>query len=550
MNMLLALNPNDVDTLSNLGTSLVHQKNPQAAIAYFERALSLRRSHLAANLNLAHACFMIGEFAKGFEYYRWRWYLINQPKRSLLAQQTPVWDGSPLAGKTVLVSGEQGVGDEVLFGSMIPDVVAASDRCIIECQPRLVPLFARSFPQAEVIAKEEDDQESVTENIDYVLPMGTMGKWLRPTLASFENRNGSYITPDAEKVAICRDRYLALASSIDPNAVEDKDSNEAQQNTQNFSNSNNQTGADRGKPKRNLIVGISWHSINRKKYPAPLADWQPILTLPGVTFVDLQYGDWAEELTNIRDRYGVDIYHDENIDQIASIDDFVAQVAAVDLVISISNTAVHMAGALGKPLWLLLPYVPEPWYWMLDGTTSPWYDSATLFRQELWGDWAGVFDRVAHALSELVTLHQNEDIAELNLDRISAIATLAATANPDDNQDIGTSGKPETLAQKYLQRAQTNLQRGQFAEAIDHCQKLIALELDESEPHPEVAKAYTIWGRALQQMGNQLEAIKPYEQAIALQPDSVFARWFLGQSYDQQGLIRTGSSAIYPGTQA
>jgi tetratricopeptide (TPR) repeat protein len=83
----LSLNPNDVDTLSNLGTSLVHQKNPQAAIAYFERALSLRRSHLAANLNLAHACFMIGEFAKGFEYYRWRWYLINQPKRSLLASK-------------------------------------------------------------------------------------------------------------------------------------------------------------------------------------------------------------------------------------------------------------------------------------------------------------------------------------------------------------------------------------------------------------------------------------------------------------------------------
>ncbi|AFY71265.1 Tetratricopeptide TPR_1 repeat-containing protein [Thalassoporum mexicanum PCC 7367] len=538
----ISLNPHEADALSNLGASLVHQRNPQQAIDYFERALSVQKNHLAANLNLAHACFMLGNFARGFEYYKWRWFMINQPKRDLPA---PLWDGSPLAGKTVLVSGEQGVGDEVLFGSMIPDVIAASDRCWIECQPRLVPLFARSFPEATIIPKE--GQEALTiekpENIDFVLPMGSMGQWLRPTIESFTDRNGAFMQPDAAKVQACRDRYLKLASSQEPENLKEVSQESSSDQPVNVQVS------DQTKPNRNLIVGISWHSTNRKKYPAPLADWLPILNLPGITFVDLQYGDWADELAQMQDRYDVDIYHDPNIDQIASIDDFAAQVAAVDLVISISNTAVHMAGALGKPLWLLLPYVPEPWYWLLEGTTTPWYASASLFRQRQWGDWDGVFDRVANALSELVALYQGhpghlgkdlEDSAELdleqNLEQIKAIAEQAELATNQEATKPGQKGNPANLAQRYLQRAQTSLQRGRFTEAIDNCQKLIALELEQTEFQAEMAKAYTIWGRALQQMGKPIDATKPYEQAIALQPDLVFAHWFLGQSYDQQGL--------------
>jgi hypothetical protein len=128
-------------------------------------------------------------------------------------------------------------------------------------------------------------------------------------------------------------------------------------------------------------------------------DWAPILRGHRAVFIDLQYGDTAAERATIEREVGVKIHHDDTIDQIQDIDAFAAQVAALDHVISVSNTAVHVAGALGVATWALLPRGKGlHWYWFDAGAESPWYPSLRLFRQTARGDWQGVIARVAASL--------------------------------------------------------------------------------------------------------------------------------------------------------
>jgi ADP-heptose:LPS heptosyltransferase len=152
-------------------------------------------------------------------------------------------------------------------------------------------------------------------------------------------------------------------------------------------------------------VGVSWRTANPAsswQRNADLALWHRVLAQKGVRFVCLQYGDCAPTLKNIHETIGVEIYQDPEVDPITDLDGFAAQVAAMDLVISIDNSTVHLAGALGKPVWTLLPYAPD-WRWMLGRQDSPWYPSMRLFRQAAPGNWESMFDEVAGELRELLT---------------------------------------------------------------------------------------------------------------------------------------------------
>jgi ADP-heptose:LPS heptosyltransferase len=119
-----------------------------------------------------------------------------------------------------------------------------------------------------------------------------------------------------------------------------------------------------------------------------------------VRFVNLQYGDCAADLATVRQRLGIEILHDDAIDPLSDMDGFAAQVAAMDLVVSIDNSTVHLAGALGKPTWVLLPYVPD-WRWLLDRDDSPWYGSVKLYRQCEDRNWEPVLQRVAQDMVNL-----------------------------------------------------------------------------------------------------------------------------------------------------
>lgn len=154
---------------------------------------------------------------------------------------------------------------------------------------------------------------------------------------------------------------------------------------------------------RPLRVGVSWRSGNAglgAHKSIPLAQWAPILRIPKVAFVSLQYGDTASERAAVETELGVPVWQDPDVDPLQDMDAAAAQLACLDLVVTVSNTAAHLAGALGVPTWLLLPAPGHGllWYWMLDRTDSPFYPSLRCFRQRRPGDWSGVIGMVAEAL--------------------------------------------------------------------------------------------------------------------------------------------------------
>jgi tetratricopeptide (TPR) repeat protein len=358
---------------SNLAVTLQQCADFDAARAHFEAAIEAEPALVTAHHNLAILDLLCGRFAAGFDRFEWRWRKAGEVNRRRPFPQ-PEWDGAPLAGRTVLVWSEQGVGDEIMFASLLPEVIAIVRRCLIECEPRLVPLFARSFPEAEVFARlAPPDARLLDRQIEVQASAGGLCRWRRRSRDDFPPP-APFLRAEPRALAEIRERYAALGPG----------------------------------PK----VGLAW----RSKTPlwgaiksAPLALWEPILSIPGVQWINLQYGDCAGDLAQVRARLGVTVHHDPEVDQMADLDAFAAQVAALDLVVTTSNTTAHMAGALAVPCWVMLAHVPD-WRWQVAGERPLWYARMRLYRQPVRGDWAGPIAEVAEALAEraggAVDVHQ------------------------------------------------------------------------------------------------------------------------------------------------
>ena len=271
-----------------------------------------------------------------------------------------------MAGKTILVWSEQGVGGEVLYAGMVPDLIESGARVILECEPRQQTLFRRSFAGVQCIAKRNPpDPATRADDIDFQSPIGNLGRWLRPDFASFPNRP-SYLTADPAKQTTFRDKYKS---------------------------------ADKG---GGFLIGIAWYSKNVMvggQKSLSLRELAP-LAQPGIALVDLQYGDTAVERDEFAQSTGIELIHDPTVQPMQDLDDFAAQVAAMDLVITISNATAHFAGALGVSTWILLHTVPRS-CWFLERDDSPWYPSVRLFRQGHRGDWSDVVELVSAALREI-----------------------------------------------------------------------------------------------------------------------------------------------------
>ena len=260
----------------------------------------------------------------------------------------------------MLVWGEQGVGDEILFAGMVPDLIEAGAKVVLECDPRLVPLFERSFPGVGYLARGAAGAR-LEGTFDYQIPSGSLGRWLRPDLKAFPKRTALLAADEPRRDALRR-KYLEAGGEF--------------------------------------LVGLAWRSKNPRiggLKSMRLSDLAALFDVPGARFVDLQYGDTADERAALTKATGKTLLHDDGIDQMADLDAFAAQVAAMDLAVSVSNTTVHVAGALGVPAWVMLSTAPM-WRWMSDAEGSPWYPSVRLFRQARRGDWADVVKRIRAAL--------------------------------------------------------------------------------------------------------------------------------------------------------
>ncbi|HHZ92226.1 TPA: tetratricopeptide repeat protein [Candidatus Poribacteria bacterium] len=361
------IQPNHPEAYSNLGVALQEQGRLEESIQAYHQAIHLQPNHAEAYSNLGIILLLKGNLLQGWKEYEWRWKCADFNSENRNFPQLS-WNGTDLNDKSILIWAEQGIGDEIMFTSILPTLSQMTERIIIECNIRLVPLFQRSFPQIQSFSRQNPPNlQLLNPDIDYQIPMGSLGQWLRTDEDSFEESKQPYLTACANRSAKIRKRYQILAD---------------------------------GK----LLVGISWKStgINQRRAllkSTILEDWTSILSQQECYFINLQYGDVKEELEQFHLQTDLMIYQDEEIDSLQNLDDFAAQVSALDLVISIDNMTVHMAGALGKKVWTLLPYIPD-WRWMLDREDTPWYPSMRLFRQSETGDWSRVFAQVRSELEQ------------------------------------------------------------------------------------------------------------------------------------------------------
>jgi len=341
----IALDPACENAYVNRGSAKRFNGAFDGALADYEAALALRPDFPPAVANRGLTLLILGRLQEAWPLYRSRIKALHGAPDLTCGKP---WDGSSLRGKKVLVWLEYGLGDEILFANLLPELIDAVSHCTIVCSPRLRGLFMRSFPRARVI----EFGSEIPDDAEVHLPLTDAAHWLRPTPSSFPKHTG-YITPDARTVADLRARYL-------------------------------EGGATR-------LVGLSWRSASGpagRFKSIDLAQWSDLLGLPGATFVSLQYGDCADEIAEASRGIGRKIIHDRSIDSAGHLDAFAAQVAAMDLVISVSNTTVHVAGALGRPVWALIPTGPGAhWYWFLNRADNPWYPSLRLFRQDRGSDW-------------------------------------------------------------------------------------------------------------------------------------------------------------------
>ena len=365
----IKIQPTHIEAYNNMGNAYQEQGELKPAIQAYHKAIKIQPNFAEAHNNLGQILLLLGNFHQGWEEYEWRWQCRNSPAGERNFPQ-PLWNGSNLHGKSILVWTEQGIGDEIMFANLLDSLKKIGTNIIVECEKRLVPFFQRSFPEIQFAPRENPpNSRLLNSDIDYQIPIGSLGQWLRTDEDSFKQNRQSYLTTCAEKSEQIQKRYQSLADD-------------------------------------NILVGISWKSIGIKQRQTlskstALKDWTSILSQRDCHFINLQYGDTEPELEQFQAVTGLRIYHDQEIDPLQNLDDFAAQVSALDLVISTSNTTAHIAGALGKRVWTLLPYMPD-WRWMLNRNDTLWYPCMRLFRQHTIGDWNDVFQRVGLALEQYV----------------------------------------------------------------------------------------------------------------------------------------------------
>jgi tetratricopeptide (TPR) repeat protein len=355
------LKPAFADGYSNLGNGFKDLGDFRQAVAAYQKAIELDPATPGYRWNKALAELTAGDLERGWEDYEAGFACKQRQSQRPFPQ--PRWEGQSLIGQTILTWGEQGVGDEIIFANCLPDLAAAADRVVVECDPRLAPLFARSFADCEVVPRTTPaDGRTGWPDIDLQSPMGTLPRWLRPTLDRFSPAGG-YLLADPVRVEHWRARLEALGTG--------------------------------------LKVGISWRSrvmnASRARLCVPIEAWEPVLRTPGVQFVNLQYCNWEDDLAEARRRFGVCVHHFDDLDLKDALDDVAALVSALDLTITISNALMTLGGALNAATWVFALKDHMDWL-TLGADFVPWFPGVRLFYRTWRQSWEPVVTAMAHEL--------------------------------------------------------------------------------------------------------------------------------------------------------
>ncbi len=344
----LALRPSHADALVNQSLLYQDQLDLDAVIACCEKALRFEPANAEAHWQLATALLAKGQWERGWAEYEWRWKLKDFTTPEAVCAQ-PLWDGSPLGGRRILLHSEQGYGDIIQFIRYAPLVAERGGVVLVGCPPAMVSLLARAPGVGQA-----GSGRARLPAFDVHAPILSLPAIFRTTRATLPDKV-PYLAPP--------DQVFPLGTPV--------------------------AGC--------LKVGLAWagdpkHRNDRNR-SMPLEHFRPLAGLPGFQWFSLQAGPraadlaqapWTSPFTDLGSRF-------------TSFDETASAIAQLDLVVSVDTAVAHLGGALGKPTWTLLPFAGE-WRWMLHRPDTPWYPTMRLFRQDKPGDWPGVVARVGREL--------------------------------------------------------------------------------------------------------------------------------------------------------
>ena len=376
----MRLDPKFAKSRYNRSNALLALGDPQKALIDCQAALKIvTLDSEVSMMKLARATMLIagGELGAGWDAYQAR-LEPHYADVTHFAVDRPEWEPEmDIEGKRILLIGEQGLGDEILFANIVPDMIDAvgpEGKVLLAVEHRLVTLFQRAFPAAEVGCHVTLKMDHHTvRGTRFIEDWSTIDAWapMASPLRRFRRRVEDF--PDRARFLVADEARVAHWSSV-------------------------LKAASGGRK----TVGIVWKSLvkatTRSRYFSPFEQWEPVLRTPGVMFVNLQYGDSAEEIAYAKAQFGVDVWTPPGIDLKNDLDDLAALCAALDLMIGPANAATNIAGAVGAQTWLIS--TPGAWP-KLGSKRYPWYPQVRVFNPPAYNAWDPVMVELAEALGKL-----------------------------------------------------------------------------------------------------------------------------------------------------
>jgi tetratricopeptide (TPR) repeat protein len=362
----LELKPDFAEAYNAMGAALNDQGKLDESAACYRRALELKPDYAMAHWNQSLLSLLTEDFERGWAEYEWRWKSKRSQWRGF---SQALWEGQPLDGRTILLHAEQGFGDTIQFIRYAAQVKQRGGVVILEC-PRPLLSFLRTCARIDRLVGQGEELPT----FDVQAPLLSLPGIFRTSLETIP-ADVPYLFADPDLTGHWRQELGGIAG---------------------------------------FKIGIAWQGNpkyqNDRDRSIPLGCFEPLARCSGVRLLSLQKGAGAGQLQNVADRFPV-IDLGSRLDEAAgAFMDTAAVMISLDLVVTSDTSIAHLAGALGVPVWVALPFIPD-WRWLLDRNDSPWYPTMRLFRQESRGDWQGVFQRIEGALRQRVarqTIRPNE----------------------------------------------------------------------------------------------------------------------------------------------
>jgi tetratricopeptide (TPR) repeat protein len=485
----LTLNPQLRKARCNLGLTLAEMGHFDVAKICYDQTLSLDPEEITTHNNRSHLMLLLGDFQEGWQSFDYGWQ--TQVSRSF---PQPLWDGSILKGKTILLWADLGFGDAIQFLRYVPLVKALGARVIVECRSAEAQLFKTCAGIDQLIVRGDS-----LPDFDVHLPLLGLPQIFQTDLTSIPSTVPYLFSPASTQISEVLQEQIKTASG--------------------------------------LKVGLAWSpkltSAADYKHRCPLAAMQSLFALPEISWFSLDEGAHSEELTEFPEIVDIGSYCEDFANTAWAI-------SQLDLVITVNTCVAHLAGALGKTTWVLLPFIPD-WRWLVGRSDSPWYPTARLFRQPSFGDWNSVITSIGLVLKErtgatetpeplLVLAAQYQQLGQLREAQTAYQQFLETQPNHVATlQNLGLifyhlddPFSAESLLRRALELqpdATTYIHLGLALESQNRSAEAEVSCLEAIRLDPQSPEAHNVLGTAQLSQGKLSEAEANYRQAIALSPD-------------------------------